>query len=353
MQTELKRRKIPDVLANIQTIADWEEKREQMKICLQQEEYGFLPPKPSRMDINEEVVLKDFGAGKADLKKITLTVYFGEKSFSFPVYSTVPKNGEGFPAILHINFRPDVPDRYMSNEELLDHGFAVFSFCYTDVTSDDGDFTNGLAGILFENGNRSKTAAGKLALWAWAAMRAADYMETLPCIDKKRISVCGHSRLGKTALVAGAFDERFACAFSNDSGCSGAALSREKQGESIEIINRLFPWWFCENYKKYGGNEASLPFDQHALIALLAPRYAYIASAELDAWADPKSEQLSALAASPVWELYGANGLLCDNRFAAIGECFHNGSVGYHLRKGTHYFSREDWLRFIRFFKSK
>ncbi len=353
MKNELKKRNIPDVLANVQTLADWEKKRDQIKILLQQEEYGFLPPKPDRIEFEEKTVLKDFGAGKADLKSITITAYFGEEKFSFPIYSTVPKKGESIPAIVQINFRPDVPDRYLPSEELLDHGFAVFSFCYTDVTSDDGDFTSGLAGVLFENSLRSETDAGKLMLWAWAAMRLLDYIETLPNIDKTKISICGHSRLGKTALVAGAFDERFACAFSNDSGCSGAALSREKIGEDLDTICRVFPFWFCENYGAYRKKEASLPFDQHFLIALLAPRRAYIASAELDDWADPRSEQLAALAASPAWKLYEKEGLLCNECFAKAGEYFHKGAIGYHLRQGTHYFSREDWLFFMHFWKNK
>ncbi|MBE7038805.1 MAG: hypothetical protein E7404_07890 [Ruminococcaceae bacterium] len=353
MKDILQKRNIPDVLENVNSVSDWDKRREYIKDLLQKEEYGFIPQKPDRLEFSEEIIVKNFGAGKTDLKKITITSYIGDKMFSFPAYSTVPKDRESLPAFIHINFRDDVPDRYMPNEEIIDNGFAVFSFCYKDVTSDSNDFTDGLAGVLFENGERCDTDPGKIAMWAWAAMRVMDYVETITCVDKNKVSVCGHSRLGKTALLTGAFDDRFACAFSNDSGCSGAAIARGNTGENIYDICQKFPYWFCKNYYKYQNNEDKLPFDQHYLISLIAPRYAYVASAEKDAWADPKSEQLSCLAASAVWNLYEKKGLMCNDAFAQCNDYFHDGCIGYHLRGGTHYFSRDDWNYYIKFLKSK
>ena len=351
----LKERKIPNVTEGVSSLADWEKKREEIKKLLQSEEYGFLPPRPYKIEttVSEEKTEPNFAGGKATLKKIYLTAFWEDKQFAFPFYSMVPNGKCNMPAILHINFRDNIPDRYMPSEELTDNGFAVFSFCYKDVTDDSPDFSDGLAGVLFEDGKRDKTDCGKLAMWAWAAMCVTDYIVTLSDIDKERIFVCGHSRLGKTALLTAAFDNRFACAYSNDSGCSGAAITREKCGETVRDICAKFEYWFCENYKKYIDNEQSLTFDQHFLIALIAPSMVYVASAEEDLWSDPKSEQLALFAASGVWELYGKRGFVSKKRFADVGECLHDGCIGYHLRKGTHFFNRTDWLHFIDYINTK
>lgn len=343
-------RKIPDIKALAPDVGTWEANREKVKKMLCEEEYGFLPPPPESISFEVTSKLDKFCAGRAPLVGITVhTVVLG-REFSFPMKAVVPKSehGEKFPAIVHINFRSDVPDMYEPTEELVDNGYAVFSFCYKDVTSDDGNMSDGLAGVLFSEHERKPNDPGKIMMWAWAAMRVCDYICTLDCIDKGRISVCGHSRLGKTALVTGAFDTRFACAYSNDSGCSGAALSRGKDGETVAKILDRFPYWFCENYKKYAESEDALPFDQHFLIALTAPRLVYVASAVEDTWADPASEYLSCHAASPVFELYGG-GFDAEDRLPMPNDEFHGGTVGYHLRTGVHYFSRNDWLSFLRF----
>lgn len=327
--------------------------REKMLEILQREEYGFIPPKPDKFTFTEEKgIVPNFCAGKASLSKIMLSSEISGKIFSFPMYAAIPEADGKIPFFVHINFRSCVPDRYMPTEELIDNGFAVLSFNYEDITADDGDFTSGLAGIIFPEGKRTERAPGKIALWAWAAMRCMDYAESNPQLDCKRSVVCGHSRLGKTALLTGAFDERFAFSYSNDSGCSGAALSRGKTGETISDICGRFPFWFCEKYKTYAGNEAELPFDQHFLLAATSPRFAYVASAAEDLWADPVSELLCCAAASRDFiknnaaELSGAEN---------IGESrnLHGDRIGYHIRRGKHYFSREDWNRFISFFRYK
>ena len=328
--------------------------RAEMLEILQNEEYGYLPPKPTRMEWSvQENCIPSFCAGKVTAQRVELTVYLGDTPFTFPFIAVIPKAKEPCPFFIHINFRPDVPDRYMPTEEITDNGFAVLSFCYTDVTSDNGDFTNGLAGVLYPDGHRKPTDPGKIALWAWAAQRVLDYAEQEPRLDMSRAMVCGHSRLGKTALLCGATDERFFLAHSNNSGCSGAAITREKTGERVEQITRNFPYWFCENYKKYIGKEADMPFDQHYLIASIAPRYTYVASALEDSWADPTSELLSCVAATPAYETHGLAGMVCEDRLPVAGDEYHEGSIGYHLRPGLHYFGREDWNRLMTFVKGK
>lgn len=341
LQSILNKRNIPEL-----------KERKDMLDMLFREEYGYLPPKPEKLswEVEKEIV-PNFCAGKATLDKVIISLEINHETFSFPIYAAIPSKKGRHPFFIHINFRDNVPDRYMPTEEIIDNGFAVISFSYKDVTSDDHDFTNGLSGILYKNGTREASSAGKIAMWAWAAQRAMDYAQTLDYLDLSRSIVCGHSRLGKTALLTAATDERFACAFSNESGCSGAAITRGKKGESIDAICKTFPYWFCENYYKYSNNEGNLPFDQHYLLASIAPRMVYVSSAEEDVWADPDSEFLCCAAADKAYERLGQKGFICSDSLPSAGNIYHSGAIGYHLRKGCHYFSREDWLIFIDFFK--
>ncbi len=338
MINELNERSVPELLP-----------REEMLMILLKEEYGFLPQSPT--DIQFEVkknIIPNFCAGNATCDNVTAHCKLGDKDFSFDFKAILPTDNEKHPFFVHVNFRSDIPDRHQPTEEIIDNGFALLTFCYEDVTKDDGDFTDGLAGVLYENGERSGSDAGKIAMWAWAAQRVMDYAQTLSDrLDLDCGIMCGHSRLGKTALLTAATDERFAFAYSNDSGCSGAAITRKKQGETIDAIYKKFPFWFCENYKKYVDDIDSMPFDQHYLIASIAPRKVLIGSACDDIWADPYSEQLACFGASRAFE----NGFICPDRKAEVGEKFFDGHLGYHLRKGLHYFSREDWNRLIEFVK--
>ena len=163
------------------------------------------------------------------------------------------------------------------------------------------------------------------------------------------VGVVGHSRGGKTSLWAAASDPRFAMACVNDSGCAGAKLNHValEGSESLTVINNAFPHWFCLNYRQYNGKEMVMPFDQHWLVALVAPRQVCIASATRDNWAGQPGEFLSGLYASPAWELYGRQGLVAPKGFPPPNTPLQGGHVSYHLRSGEHVLNLYDWTCYM------
>lgn len=233
--------------------------------------------------------------------------------------------------------------------EIVARGYATAAFHNSEVAPDNvkDKFTSGVFGVFDSKDRpRARDAWATIAAWSWGASRALDFLETQPILKNTPFVVAGHSRGGKAALWCGAQDTRVWLTISNNSGCTGAALALKTTGETVALINKLSPHWFSRNYHTYGDRVRTLPVDQHQLLALMAPRLVYVASASEDAHADPRSEFQACLDAAPVFALYGLKGV-GDGAFPKPGEARHEGAIGYHLRPGAHDLTTEDWMHYL------
>jgi len=243
-------------------------------------------------------------------------------------------------------------------EEVLRRGYATATISRANVEPDYAEgWREGVRGIYLKQNRKTGFAPdewGCIAAWAWALSCCLDELQadeelangdTELMYDSKRVIVHGHSRMGKTSLWAAAQDERFAACISNDSGEGGAAIARRNLGETTAVLNHAFPHWFCGNFKQYSDHPEKLPFDQHELIGLIAPRPVYVASASEDTWADPRGEFLAIKSAEPVYALFGRQGLGVDE-FPGVDKPVGD-VLAYHMRTGKHDVTEYDWKRYL------
>jgi len=352
-------------------------RRPELIVLFEHYMYGHAPPAPASVAaVIERQDYQLFG-GKATKKEVTLTV--GPPGCpKIHLLLIVPNARKGpAPVFLGMNFcgnhalledptvapptswmydkYPGVKDHRATEagrgsqidvwaiEQSIDRGYAVATFYNGDVDPDRPDVREGIQKHL----TPGKYDWGTIAAWAWGLQRAVDYLVTNNDIDRARIAVVGHSRLGKTALLAGAFDKRIALIIAHQAGCGGSAPSRSKVGESVKQINDHFPHWFNRKFKEFNGQPDRLPFDQHCLVAIAAPRPVLFTNAIEDVWANSAGQFQVLQAADAVYRFLGASGI--DAMEMPPPGKLVDSQLGYHIRAGGHSMGKSDWLVFLEF----
>ena len=375
---------LPEILVSesgqrISTVEEWETVRKPEILSFFSENvYGETPEEriPVKWTVLSEIgdaldckatfrqVLFTFGNPGRTVDAILLLLIPNKKEGPVPAFVSYNFNGNHsicddqriyYPPIFHKVKAPDDISWERGNQKsrwnldmIVDAGYALATMCYHDICPDNPALRDCSIASLFSGFNRNMqdyNEWGAIGAWAWGLSRIADYLETVDEIDASRLAVMGHSRQGKAAIWAGAQDERFKVVISNESGCTGAALSKRVFGENLSWITSRFGYWFCPAYRQYAGREEALPYDQHQLLAVIAPRHLYVSSAEEDKWSDPKGEFLAAYHAGEVYELYGLKGL-ADSVMPEIHHPVHC-DVAYHVRAGKHDVTDYDWSCYL------
>lgn len=391
------RPELPDPLVmfdgtTVATAKDWNEKRRpELKALFQHYMYGFLPPKPQQT-VLEEVLFTDdqFLGGKATISECRLAFKGPDLTHRMHLMVVVPnQRAKPAPVFLAMNFcgnhaivshpKVHVPDGWVYkscggqvNEHateagrgtqahdwnvdlIIDRGYAFACFRSADLDPDTPDFSDGIEPAFYAPGQTSPKPddAGTIATWAWGFHRGVDLLlsQYSQSIDPARIITVGHSRNGKTALLAAAMDERIALAIPHQAGCGGTAPNRipvdTKKMETVKRINTHFPHWFCDNFTLFNEHPEKLPFDQHCLAALCAPRPVLYSNAIEDQWANPDGQFEMLKAADPVYRLLGVEGVGVKDRPALQQPLYSR--LGYYIRNGNHSMNREDWRVFLEF----
>lgn len=361
----------------------WEKERKpELRQLVQHYMYGFAPPAPRKVEAT--VVREDRAAlgGRATLKEVTLR--FGPPGTpALHLLMVTPNGQKRVPLFLGLNFAGNhavlsdpkirLPEAWVypnypgvvnnratdagrgsqvevwNVDRIVERGYGFATFYSGDIDPDKPDFTDGVHPHYLKAGQKELGPHdwGTIAAWAWGFSRAIDYLVTDAAVDARRIATVGHSRNGKTALLAAALDERIALTIPTQAGCGGTAPSRGKVGESVKQINDRFPHWFNDTFPQFNEATDRLPFDQHCLVALVAPRPVLFANATEDTWANPEGQFEVLKAADPVYRFLGSEGLEVSG-MPPVGKLV-GSRLGYFIRPGKHSMNREDWSAFLDF----
>jgi (4-O-methyl)-D-glucuronate---lignin esterase len=336
----------------VDTPAAWLARRGELLELFRKEVYGRSPGRPEKLSF--ELIQRDDHAmgGKATLKRVMIKSQQQGREHQFVLTLFLPHRSTPAPVFLLLNnreFEVTDPTRAVKSgfwpaEEVVNRGYGIAAIQLGELAPDNAEHYREGVIRLFEEvaASPAPDAWRTIGAWAWGASRAMDYLQTDSDVNAKQVALLGHSRGGKTALWAGAQDERFALVISNESGRTGASLTRRASGETVTKINAQFPYWFCGNYHQYNDREDALPVDQHMLIALIAPRPVCVASAADDWWADPRGEFISLAHASEVYRLFGSPAI--DPAAMPPLDTPRNwGLQAYHIRRGEHNLTPYDW----------
>ena len=342
----------------VTTPGEWEKhRRPELLNILKTYMYGHAPmlkaPLCFRVDSLDTAFQYESGKRQKQYTRKIVTLYLTRKDELGPLVhaEVITPNEAQSPVPVFMMFGGKRMAGDFPSKRLLDRGYGVAVLNTTEAVADGMDaFKKGLIPAYYDEGQtyRRPDEWGCLAAWAWEASRLLDYLQTDPLVNSRQVSILGHSRMGKAALWTAVQDERFAIAFPVNSGCGGGALSRRMIGETVWAMNDRFPYWVCDNFQQFNMREQYMPFDQHSVIALMAPRPVYLATGQDDSWADPLGEFLAGKAAEPVYALYGLPGIGCEKQ-PAVDVAMNQGSIAYHIRTGGHAILDYDWERFLEF----
>ena len=352
---------LPDPLVfadgrKVETAADWAARRREILGIFERELYGRMPPKPEALEV--ELVSDELSEDRFSRRRIYRTWFRAGRSGPYvDWFAVIPTHAKGkAPVFLHLNYKGiDVVAKGKTNhyilplEMLVANGYAYMSACYKQITADPSkpedyrEVYDGVYELWGERDPKRTDNTGTLMAWAWGLCRGLDLAERIPEIDATRNVMIGSSRLGKAALLAGAYDERVAVTVPNQTGAVGVQIMRRNYGETLEAQKLMFPHWYCSAAWKYIGHPERQPFDQHMLLACVAPR-ALLLECYHKRWFDPKGEFIAAQAASPVWEFLGEKGLRCKEGMPpAYDECAAEPPFGFVRRTECHGLSPFDW----------
>lgn len=375
----------PAILTGQTTLPDWKAQKPQVSDALQRAVYGVLPDDGSTRLVEKRVVDPAYLDGKAVLEEwlVEVTAVYGgtvSDPVSFHMAVMVPQGFDGQrPLILMGTFCPNTSSfpgagltppadsgmcgdggglmgtvipfvfgRYIETaplEMIAGQGYALASFYPPETVPDYPAGGHAALAGLTAGYSDDETRLGAIGAWGWLFSRAVDVLDEDGRFAPDGTIAWGHSRYGKAALVAAAFDDRIDGVISHQSGAGGASLNKNKLGETVTDITQSYPHWFARTYADRAGSEAEMPVDQHHLLALIAPRPVFLGNARRDVWSDPSGSFLAAQGADPVYELYGSEGLQQPD----MKDFLPQADISFFIRPGTHGITEEDWPAFMAF----